>query len=203
MDGEDDSTSFGPVLRIYDILVSIRIQIRRSMPLINGFGSRSCYFHHWPSRRQQKSILNKFFQHFTFLRYIYIIDRMIEESGSGSIPLTNGSGSGSKGLKNMWIQIQIRFRICNTVTNETRGSCPSIRTCFIRSCLLICMITCSCCFLLFMHEHVQIAEILLGEKILYVLLRRNTVRIEVGRAQRQITLFWDKLFWFLTHSKST
>jgi hypothetical protein len=43
------------VLRIHDILVWIRIRIwiRGSMPLTNG--SRSCYFRHLPSRRQQKT----------------------------------------------------------------------------------------------------------------------------------------------------
>jgi hypothetical protein len=35
---------------MHDILV--RIRIRGSMPLTNGSGS--CYFRHWPSRRQQK-----------------------------------------------------------------------------------------------------------------------------------------------------
>ncbi len=60
---------FLPVLRIHDILVwiRIRIRIRGSMPLTNesgcvfGSGSGSCYFHHSPSRRQQKKkILNSF-----------------------------------------------------------------------------------------------------------------------------------------------
>jgi hypothetical protein len=48
-------------LRMLDILVWIRI--RGSIPLSNGsgFGSGSCYFHHWPSRSQQKTILKKFF----------------------------------------------------------------------------------------------------------------------------------------------
>jgi hypothetical protein len=42
---------------------------------------------------------------------------MIEESGSGSIPLTNESGSGRP--KNMWIRwIRIRIRIRNTEENE-------------------------------------------------------------------------------------
>ncbi len=43
------------VFRIHDILVWIRI--RGSMPLTNGSGcgSRSFYFHHWPSRCQQKT----------------------------------------------------------------------------------------------------------------------------------------------------
>ncbi len=45
------------MLRIHDILVWIRIRIRGSMPLTNwfGFGSGSFYFHHWPSRCQQKT----------------------------------------------------------------------------------------------------------------------------------------------------
>ncbi len=40
------------VLWIHDILVWNRIRIRGSMPLTNGYGS--FYFHHWPSRWQQK-----------------------------------------------------------------------------------------------------------------------------------------------------
>ncbi len=46
--------NFSPVLRIHVILVWIRI--RGSMPLTNGFGCGSCYFHHWPSRHHQKLI---------------------------------------------------------------------------------------------------------------------------------------------------
>ncbi len=58
-----------PVFRIHDILVWIRIRIRRSMPLTNGSGTGSgtgfgsgcgsgpCCFRHWPSRRQQKTNL--------------------------------------------------------------------------------------------------------------------------------------------------
>ncbi len=46
------------VLRIRDILV--RIRIRESMPP-SGSGSGSCYFCHWPSRRQQKTIVPQFF----------------------------------------------------------------------------------------------------------------------------------------------
>ncbi len=60
-----------PVLRIHDILVWIRI--RGSMPLTNGSGSRSFYFHHWPSRYQQKSYKKEVFLHITFWRYFYII----------------------------------------------------------------------------------------------------------------------------------
>ncbi len=45
------------VLRIHDILVWIRI--RGSMPLTNGSGcgSGSSYFRHWPSRGQQKIMI--------------------------------------------------------------------------------------------------------------------------------------------------
>jgi hypothetical protein len=42
---------------------------------------------------------------------------MIEGSGSGSIPLTSGSGSGRP--KNMWIRwIRILIRIRNTAYND-------------------------------------------------------------------------------------
>ncbi len=53
----------GQVLRIHDILVWIRIWIwiRRSMTLTSGSGSGSCFFRHWPSRRQQKTNLKKKF----------------------------------------------------------------------------------------------------------------------------------------------
>ncbi len=61
---------FFTVLRIYDILVWIRIRIRGSMPLTNGSGS---YFRHWPSRFQQTNLLNTFFLLITFWRYNYII----------------------------------------------------------------------------------------------------------------------------------
>ncbi len=67
---------FYAVLRIHDIVV--RIRIRGSTPLTNGsgFGSGSCHFRHWPSRRQQKT--NFFIEVWSFsayylLRFIYII----------------------------------------------------------------------------------------------------------------------------------
>ncbi len=98
-------------------------------------GSGSCYFRHRPSRCQQKTNFRKVFLLITFWRHIYIIFQkkkiqkqlqntrnqgfsyyfclLIEESGSGSIPLTNGSGS--RRPKNMWIRwIEIRIRIRNT-----------------------------------------------------------------------------------------
>jgi hypothetical protein len=59
------------VLRIHDILVWIRI--RGSMPLTNGSGcgSGSFYFHHWPSRYQQKNnLVRKFFSAYYFLKVL-------------------------------------------------------------------------------------------------------------------------------------
>jgi len=60
--------------------VLVWIRIRGSMPLTNGsgFGSvcgfGSFYFHHWPSRCQQKTnFLISIFLHITFWRYFYII----------------------------------------------------------------------------------------------------------------------------------
>ncbi len=52
------------VLRSHDI--SVWIRIRGSMPLTNG--SRSFYFHHWPSRCQQKTKLKKSFSAYYFLK---------------------------------------------------------------------------------------------------------------------------------------
>ncbi len=123
------------VFRIHDILVWIRIGIPGSMPLMNGSGS--CYFRHWPSRRQQKTNLEKksfstyyflkvHLHHFSkiksskkaqnsrnqgfFTYFGFLIEGSISGSraGSGSIPLTCGSGSGRP--KNMWIR-WIRIRI--------------------------------------------------------------------------------------------
>ncbi len=87
------------------------------MPLTNGSGSGSCYFHHWPSRCQQKLIFNTNFSAYYFLKvhlhhfskikslkelqnsrnqgFSYYFCMMIQGSvaGAGSIPLTSGSGS--------------------------------------------------------------------------------------------------------------
>jgi hypothetical protein len=98
-------------------------------------GSGSCYFSHWPSRCQQKT---NFWHNFfclllfegTFTSFFkdkkskratnsrnqgfsYYFCMMIEGSGSktgsGSIPLTSGYGSGSRRPKNKWIRwIRIR-----------------------------------------------------------------------------------------------
>jgi hypothetical protein len=101
------------------------------MPLTNGSGSGSCYFRHWPSRCQQKQIFkHKFFclillNHFSKIKtqkesqnsrnqgFSNYFCMMIGRSGSGSIPLTSGSGSRSGRPKNMWIR-WIRIRIGNT-----------------------------------------------------------------------------------------
>ncbi len=63
-----------PMLRIHDILLWIRIWIRGSMPLANGSGCGPCYFRHWPSRCQQKTIFCfKVFLLIAFWRHIYTI----------------------------------------------------------------------------------------------------------------------------------
>ncbi len=61
---EPRTVALQPVLRIHDILVWIRIRIRGSMPLTNGF----CYFCHWRSRYQQKTIFLKIFSAYCFLK---------------------------------------------------------------------------------------------------------------------------------------
>ncbi len=99
-----------------------------------GSGSGSCYFrHHWPSQDGNK---NKFFRQFfclllfegtctsfskiksqkevtkqkVFLTFFcFVIEGSKSGAGSGSIPLTDGSGCGSRRPKNMWIR-WIRFR---------------------------------------------------------------------------------------------
>ncbi len=121
---------FSAVFRIHDILVWVRI--RGSMPLTNGFGfeSGSGYFRHWPSRRQQQT--NIYFclllSEGTFTSFIK--DKKSKRghktveikifltifAWSGSIPLTNGSGSRSSRHNNIRIRrIRIRIRMRNTV----------------------------------------------------------------------------------------
>jgi hypothetical protein len=99
------------VLRIHDILV--RIRIRGSMSLTNGSGFKvfclllfeaTIYiiFQDKKSKRSHKTVgRNQGFSYYFCL--------MIE--GSGSIPLTNGSRSGSRRPKNIRIR---RIRIRNT-----------------------------------------------------------------------------------------
>jgi hypothetical protein len=96
------------VFRIHDILGWIRIF--GSMLLTNGSGSGSCYFHHRPLRCQQFFLLIKVLKvhlhHFSKIKsqkesqnrrnqgFTYYFCIMIEGSGSVSIPLTSGFGSG-------------------------------------------------------------------------------------------------------------
>jgi hypothetical protein len=140
------------VFRIRDILVWIRI--RGSMPLTNGSGS--FYFRHGHSRGQTKNkFFLKFFclllfegtftlffkdkkykrSHKTVGIMVFILFLLDDResvsgpgAGSGSIPLTCGSGSARH--KNMWIRwIQIRntawywylrIQICNSFYSTYR-----------------------------------------------------------------------------------
>jgi hypothetical protein len=85
-----------------------------------GSGSVSCsgsgsFYHHakivrhnFPKIKSQKESQNSMNQDFS-----YYFCTMTERSGSGSIPLTNGSGSGRP--KNLWIRwILIRNTACGT-----------------------------------------------------------------------------------------
>jgi hypothetical protein len=84
----------------------------RSMPLTNGSGS--CDFSHWPSRHFLKIHSHHFSktkspkksQNSRKQGFSYYFCLMIEGSGSGSMPLTDGSGYGSGRPKNIWIQIR-------------------------------------------------------------------------------------------------
>ncbi len=103
------------MFRIRDILVRILIRICGSLPLINGSGSFS--FRQWSSKRHQKIIFfwcfclllfeGKFTSFFKDKKsqrshktleikgFSYYFCLMIEGARSGSVPLTNGSGSGT------------------------------------------------------------------------------------------------------------
>ncbi len=96
-----------------------------SMPLING--SVSFYLHHWPSRCQQKT---KFFKKFSCVLLFegtftsFFGDKKVKKKSQNSrnqgfsyyvCLMKEGSGSGSRRPKNMWIRwIRIRIRIRNT-----------------------------------------------------------------------------------------
>ena len=107
------------MLRIQNILVWIRNWIRGSMPLTNGSGCEFYYFPHWPPRCHKKTnflvkilfFLLLFEGAFTTFSMIKVKQKsqsstnqdfscyiclVIHGSESGSIPLTNGSGSGSR-----------------------------------------------------------------------------------------------------------
>ncbi len=116
-------TVFQSVFRIHDILVWIRIRIHRSMLLTNGSGfwSGSCYFFHrtFTSFLKDK-VQNK--SHNSRNQYLSYYFCLIIE-GSGSIPLTSGSESGSVRPKNMWIW-WIRIRTLLSVHREKFKKSP-------------------------------------------------------------------------------
>jgi hypothetical protein len=86
------STSYQPCARTL-------YQCCRSVTFLYGSGSGSCYFHQWPSRRQQKTnFLQKFFCILLFERtFTSLFTEKSHGSGFGS--MTNGSGSGSRAPK--------------------------------------------------------------------------------------------------------
>ncbi len=129
-----------PISCVHSVMLVFSTQLCGSMSLTNGSGS--CYFHHWPSRRQQKTNLTHL-HHFSKIKcpkevtkqeewrfLLFFLDdrRMIEGSGagsrSGSITLANGSGSGRP--KNMWIQ-WIRIRIRKTAFSQANLGKMAIR----------------------------------------------------------------------------
>ncbi len=111
---------FQPVFRI----ILVRIRIRGSIPLTNGSGSFS--FRQWPSRCQQKYLLKFFVCYFLKVHlhhssqnksikksqnnrnhgFSYYFCLMIEGSESGSVSLTNGSGSGGMKTSGSWTLLQ-------------------------------------------------------------------------------------------------
>jgi hypothetical protein len=58
------------VLRIHDILVWIQIRIRGSMPLTNGSGSGSCYFHSFTFKTPIKLFVFYSFSAYYFLKVL-------------------------------------------------------------------------------------------------------------------------------------
>jgi hypothetical protein len=123
------ATAFQAVLGTRDLLV--RIRIPGSVPLTNGSGSGSgstpdpTYFF-----IDFKDVKNKFF----FILFLIICQQAhhiqsqsaqhiyAKREGSGSVPLTNGSGSGrSKNMKIMRIRIWFRIQIPNTVVRGVQN----------------------------------------------------------------------------------
>jgi hypothetical protein len=136
------------VLRIHDILVWIRIRIRGSMPLTNGSGSgfRSFYFHHSPSRCQQKTNLKKKF--FCTLLFIgtftsFFKDKSQKESQIVRIKVFLLFLHDDRRIRihtsDLWIRIRIqedqkhmdwiRIRIRNTSSNRYQKLVPQWDTC--------------------------------------------------------------------------
>ncbi len=211
------------MLLIHDILVWIRIRIwvRGSMPLTNGSGS--CYFRHWPSRCQQKNIffLQVCFAYYFFkVPYIYMIFKdkkskrshkvvprnqgfsdyfclVMERIGSGSesIPLTKGSGPGSRRPKNMWIRI--RIWILNTGRSFFNLNCITKREfmvlVFVRFHLIYCTVL-SWWYLAVLWSRIRSDPGLCGQV-------RPGSAIIVPIPDPNLT-FWQEIVWFLANFTS-
>jgi hypothetical protein len=67
-----------------------------------NFSAYYLHLHHFSKIKSQKESQNIRNQGFSGFSYYFCM--MIEGSGSGSIPLTSGPGSGSRRPKNMWIR---------------------------------------------------------------------------------------------------
>jgi hypothetical protein len=123
-------------------LLWTRIRIRGSMPLTNGSGSGYCYFHHWPSRPQQKTDFLKSFLVNYFLKvHLHHFSKIKSQKEQNSrnqgfsfyfCLMIEGSGSGTRRPKNMlirWIRIRIRIWIRNTAKSDcARSRSESIGT---------------------------------------------------------------------------
>jgi hypothetical protein len=59
--------------------------------------------------------------------FSYYFCMMIEESGSGSIPLTSGSASGTWRPKNIWIRIRIRNTALQSIRSHKGNQSRIIR----------------------------------------------------------------------------
>jgi hypothetical protein len=103
---------FKPMLRINDILVWIRIWIRGPCLWIMDPDPDSAIFVIDLQDANKKLILKKIFFLNLFKGTFLTIFALWYIKGSGSIPLTNGSGS--RRPKNIWIR---RIRIRNTSSN--------------------------------------------------------------------------------------
>ncbi len=74
----------------------------------------TCTSFSFKGKKKSQSSRNQGFSYF----FCLVIEGSRSGSVSGSIPLTDRSGSGSRRPKNMWIRwIRIRIRICNTDRN--------------------------------------------------------------------------------------
>ncbi len=86
-----------PAIFVIDLQDANKKLIRKVFLLITFEGTFTSFFKDKNSKRSHKTVGIK-----VFLIFLLEDRRMIEGSGSRSIPLTNGSGSGRP--KNMWIR---------------------------------------------------------------------------------------------------